>query len=388
MLLSFSNLKEVRERLLGYRPEFVARVARIPEERLSVLEADQSELTVREAESLGRVYGLDPDGLSELPIKTAGDAVTVLQHANEFRQVGDATRFAIVSVANAARDLHRLRKLIGEDERPQLPELRGKELGAPHRQGALKAALLRRLLGIRGNAPIASMRDFVEHYLPSIVLLYARLGSTGPAGLTFGDPLRAPTIVLNVEGKNQNPLVRRFSLAHELCHVLLDWNRAEPLGLLSGYLTESGLEAERRANAFAVRLLCPEKVVDSVRQLGPREAAQKLIEYGLPYAAVRLYLRNEVGIELPRSADGLGLAGTNAGWAEAELPLGIDSFPLASVPMERRTAVAEAAAIAYSQRKISRDAFAEALGVGPSEQLEVVLDFFAIDPPSELEDAA
>jgi Zn-dependent peptidase ImmA (M78 family) len=261
-------------------------------------------------------------------------------------------------------------------------------MGAPHRQGAKKAALLRRLLGIRGNSPIPSMRDFVEHYLPSIVLLYARLGANGPAGLTFGDPLRPPTIVLNIEGKNQNPLVRRFSLAHELCHVLLDWNRAEPLGMLSGYLTESGLETERRANAFAVRLLCPEQVVDSVRQLGPREAAQKLIEYGLPYAAVRLYLRNEVGIELPRSADGLGLAGTSAGWAEAEHPLGIDSFPLASVPIERRTAVAEAAAIAYSQGKISRDAFAEALGVSPADELEVVLDFFAIDLPAELEDAA
>jgi Zn-dependent peptidase ImmA (M78 family) len=388
MFLSFPNLKEIRERLLGYRPEFVARVARISEERLAVLEADQSGLTVREAESLGRVYGLDPDNLGEVPIRTAGDAVTVLQHANEFRQVGDATRLAIVSVANAARDLHRLRKLIGEDERVQLPELRGKAVGAPHRQGAKKAALLRRLLSIRGNAPIPSMRDFVEHHLPSVVVLYARLGAHGPAGLTFGDPLRAPTIVLNVDGKNQNPLVRRFSLAHELCHVLLDWNRAEPLGLLSGYLTESGLETERRANAFAVRLLCPERVVESVRQLAPRDAAQKLIEFGLPYAAVRLYLRNEVGIELPPSADGLGLAGTTAGWAEAEHPLGVDSFPLSSVPLERRTAVAEAAALAYSQGKIGRDAFAEALGVSPAEDLEVVLDFFAVDPPADVEDAA
>lgn len=385
---SFPNLKEVRERLLRYRPEFVARATSISGERLQELEQDQSLLTAWEAEVLGRIYGLDPDSLSEPAIRTSGDAITVLQYADEFRQVNDATRLAIVNAANAARDLHRLRKLVEVDGRAALPELRGSSVGAPHRQGSLKAALLRRLLNVRGGEPIASMRDFVKDYLPSVVVLHARLGPHGPAGLTFGDALRTPTIVLNAEGKNKNPLVRRFSLAHELCHMLLDWNRAEPLALLSGYLTESGLETERRANAFAVRLLCPEQVLASVRNMAPREAAQTLVAFGLPYAAIRLYLRNETSLELPRAVETLGLTGTDAKWTEAERPDGLDGFPLSRVPLERQTAIAEAAAFAYSLGKISRDAFAEALGVTPIEDLESVLDFFAVDPPTELEDAA
>jgi Zn-dependent peptidase ImmA (M78 family) len=394
MKTAFANLKEVRERLLGYRREFVARTTSIPEERLQQLEADQSLLTFWESEVLGRIYGLDPDSLCETVIRTTGDAITVLQHADEFRQVNDAMRLAIVGAANAARDLHRLRKLIGAETRVTLPdlrgrsELRGRSVGTPHRQGSWKAALLRWKLHVQGTEPIASMRDFVKERLPSIVVLYARLGPKGPAGLTFGEQYRAPTIVLNAEGKNQNPLVRRFSLAHELCHMLLDWNRAEPLALLSGYLTESGLDRERRANAFAVRLLCPERVLDSVRDKGPREAAETLVAYGLPYAAIRLYLRNEAMIELPVAADALGLTGTSAHWTEAERPDGLDGFPLEKVPLERRTAVAEAAATAYSMGKITRDAFAEALGISPIEELETVLDFFALDPPADIDNAA
>jgi hypothetical protein len=122
--------------------------------------------------------------------------------------------------------------------------------------------------------------------------------------------------------------------------------------------------------------------------MGPREAAETLVDYGLPYAAIRLYLRNEVRIELPRSAETLGLSGTSAHWTEAEQPDGLDSFPLESVPLERRTAVAEAAAFAYSLNKITRDAFAAALGVPPVEDLESVLDFFALDPPAEIDSAA
>ncbi|TMQ13909.1 MAG: ImmA/IrrE family metallo-endopeptidase [Deltaproteobacteria bacterium] len=388
MSQSFSNLREVRERLLGYRLDFVSRATGLSEDRLHQLEQDQELLTAWEAEVLGRVYGLDPDSLSEFPIRTSGDAVTVLQQADEFRQVSDATRLAIVAVGNAARTLHRLRRLLGPEVAVQLPELRRRSEGAPHRQGSHKAALLRRLLNVRGSGPIPSMRDFVKNNLPSIVVLYAQLGPHGPAGVTFGDPRRAPTIVLNAQGKNQNPLVRRFSLAHELCHVLLDWNQAEPLALLSGYLTESGLEIERRANAFAVRLLCPEQMLNSVRDMSPHDAAKRLLEFGLPYAAVRLYLRNETGLQLPRSPDALGLTGTSADWIDSERPDGLDGFPLSSVPLERRTAVAEAGALAYSTGRISRDAFAEALGISPIEDLETVLDYFAIDPPVELSDAA
>lgn len=189
--------------------------------------------------------------------------------------------------------------------------------------------------------------------------------------------------MLNLQGKNENPCVRRFSLAHELCHLLVDWNRQQPLAVLSGYLTESALDRERRANAFAVRFLCPESVLAKVKTQSPVEAAQALARFGLPYAAVRLYLFNEAGMNAPRVAPPeFSAIGTEAEWADNEEPNGLRNFPLA-IPPERRTLVALAAARAYSTGRIRRDEFAESLATTPDQPLERVLDFFALNPQND-----
>src|SRR5690606_30796230 len=142
-----------------------------------------------------------------------------------------------------------------------------------------------------GTRPIDSVRDLVATYFPAINLLYARLTQDGPAGLSFADRFRGTTIVLNLDGKNENPCVRRFSLAHELYHILHDWNRQEPLALISGFLTDTGLEIERRANAFAMRFLCPSSKLRGVHTA--QDLVTLLREYGLHYAAIRLYLEKE-----------------------------------------------------------------------------------------------
>jgi Zn-dependent peptidase ImmA (M78 family) len=257
----------------------------------------------------------------------------------------------------------------------------------PHPQGATHPAELRRarLPRIARDAPIPSVRDFVRAHFPSIAVLYARLGARGPAGLTFGDRQRGPTIVLNLEGKNENPLVRRFALGHELYHVLVDWTGHEPLVTISGYLHDAGLDRERRANAFAARLLCPESKVHKLRRgISAEEAARKLGPFGLSYSALRLYLHNEANLELPRSPTGsfVGL-GTEVEWSLAEEPIGVANFPLAEVPPERRTDVARVAAELHSSGRLSRDAFASALGVTPASDLERVLAFFELDAPSD-----
>lgn len=53
--------------------------------------------------------------------------------------------------------------------------------------------------------------------------------------------------------------VRRFSLAHELCHLLLDRDRAVDLAIASG--PWAPLDLERRANAFAAAFLMPSQLV-------------------------------------------------------------------------------------------------------------------------------
>jgi Zn-dependent peptidase ImmA (M78 family) len=224
------------------------------------------------------------------------------------------------------------------------------------------------------------MRRWLAEKLPAIDLLYARMGDSGPAGLTFAGQDFGPTIVLNLEGKNTNPCVRRFSLAHEVYHVLADWDRTESLAILSGYVSDVALEREQRANAFATRLLCPEADLQALATKPVPEIVQLLItKWGLHYAAAQLYIKNEINVQPPRTADPQWATGADD-WSREEDPEGL-AFPLASVAAERRTLIARFAAHAYSQGLIQRDRFAEYLGVPPTEDLEIVLRFFDVDLP-------
>lgn len=388
---ALQSLRDVRERLLGYSFDGAARLSGIAADRLRALEEDRATLTVFESEILGKLYGLDADQLVERPIQTeSGDGVTTFASIAEFREVSDSLRATIVSAANAARDLRTLSARLTEPEPRKAFQALKKKLRlvasdqhAAHRQGALLAAALRRALKLK-TAPIPSVRDLVAEQFPMVAVLYANLPDEALAGLTFADAVRGPAIVLNLGGKNRNPLVRRFSLLHELCHLLWDWVTGEPLATLSGFLNEKGLDRERRANAFAVRLLCPEKVIKEIgAHEDPSEVARSLMRrFGLPYAAVRLYLKNESRLaELP-PAPLPKLLPIDPTWESAEEPGGIKDFPLAGAPAERRTRIAERASTLYARGEIQRDELARLLGVTPTEDLENVLSFFGLDPPS------
>jgi len=369
----------------------VVHLSGIPRERLWAIESGASP-TVAEIESLATLYGLDSDRLCDEPIVLEeGDAIEVLTCSDEFQELGDSVRARIVAAASAARDIRMLMALEGADvpSRSEWVQLRSPDpLMPPHRQGAELASGLRETMGV-GSDPIPSVRDLVGSALPGAVLLYASLGTTGPAGITFADAVRPPTIVLNLDGKNRNPAVRRFSLAHEVLHLLLDWERAQPLAIVSGFFSESALDRERRANAFAVRLLCPESVLHAFRCENPVAAAKALLNYGLHYGAARLYLRNELGVELPRTPPvELSALGTQAWLERAEEPEGLAGFPVDDVPPERKTSVAMLAARCHSSGRLARDAFAELLGVTPAHDLEAVLDWFALPLPQSGEQVA
>ncbi len=387
---TLKNLKDVRERLLGYRRESVARITRIPIDRLSEIETGRGTPTVFELEQLSQVYGIDYELLLERPIRLGpSDMVQALASLDEFHEIGDIQRFRIIEASNAARDLRSLEALLGLPAPAEIARIAHDKGVPPHRQGAGVAAKVRKKFGL-SLGPIPSMRDFVRDLFPEVRLFYAELGSEGPAGVTLAGGEIRPTIILNLEGKNRNPAVRRFSLAHELAHLFIDRPRGKPLAILSGYQTENALAIEQRANAFAVRLLCPPNELESLPG-DALEAAKTLIEkYGMHYAAARLYLRNAKGITtLPeRIPEALLISSTDHKWEEAEEPHGLSGFPIKRVPPERRTYVAAAAAQAYSQGLISRGRFAEVLRVPPTEEVEQVLDFFALAQPEEMDAVA
>lgn len=390
----FANLGEVREKLVAMSHDFVARSTGIPATRLTAIETDAVP-TLNEVDRLAQLYGVDAEILEELPIRLEpGDAIACLARAPEYREIGDVIRSRIIGAANAARDLVMLERLAGYEQprweqlnasAPRFKKNRDRDK-PPFRQGARLASQLRKHLGI-GDEPIASMRGFVERHFASIVVLYARLGTHGPAGLAFVDRVRGPTIVLNHEGKNTNACVRRVSLAHELCHVLVDWSRQEPMATISGYLKDETFETEQRANAFAIRLLCPEPALfvdtDAAGSADRDAAIRRLSGYGLPYTALRLYLKNNLNDDVlgpgPSSHD---LAKLNySRWIAAEEESDLDRFPLTEVPLERRTAVARLAAETFCRGLLTRAAFARYLGVSPLCEVEKVVDFYGLDAP-------
>ncbi len=386
-MATYNTLKDVREKLAALSVATAAAEARMTVARLHAIERGDA-ASVVELEHLAPVYGLQSEDLMDDPIQVRdNDGISVLTSVTEFRDVTELTRARIIKAANAARDLVSLRKLTGDQGQGRaVPSLVPPAQLEPFQEGAWLAGRLRTLLQL-GTQAIPSMRDFMGQFFPDVGVLYADLGPDGPAGLGFADDVRGPAVVLNLRGKNENALVRRFSLAHELCHLVADWNRTTPLASVSGFLGENVRPMEQRANAFAVRLLCPEAVVRLLDRGRDVDAARVLMEeHGLHYGAARLYLENETTHRLPVARPPFELQGVVAPhprWEEAERPRGVEDFPVAGVVYERRGVLAHAASTAYARGLIPRDAFARFLGVTPADALENVLGLFGLDPPAD-----
>jgi Zn-dependent peptidase ImmA (M78 family) len=76
-----------------------------------------------------------------------------------------------------------------------------------------------------------------------------------------GEPFQ-PTIGLNASYRWADLKQRRFSLAHELCHILFDQSRRRRVAVISGPWAPR--DVERRANAFAAGLLMPSAAIERI----------------------------------------------------------------------------------------------------------------------------
>lgn len=80
-------------------------------------------------------------------------------------------------------------------------------------------------------------------------------------GLTVASPEHRPTVVVNRQFKHgRGEDVRRFTLAHELCHLLIDRDQGRDVALASSE-DWAPADVERRANAFAAMFLMPRGAV-------------------------------------------------------------------------------------------------------------------------------
>ena len=79
-------------------------------------------------------------------------------------------------------------------------------------------------------------------------------------GVSIAGPRHRPGIIVNSHhAANRHPAGCRFTLAHELCHLLFDREAGRRLAIASGPWAPR--DVERRANAFAAMLLMPTSLV-------------------------------------------------------------------------------------------------------------------------------
>lgn len=128
-----------------------------------------------------------------------------------------------------------------------------------------------------------------------ITILNASLDTNSIRGVAIAGDEFAPAIVVNNTHKfNASARGRRFTLAHEFCHILFDRSRARRLSHISGPWAST--RVEKRANAFAAMLLASPYALEkalSARKTSDISIIKQLADkFGLGTAALLEHLRN------------------------------------------------------------------------------------------------
>lgn len=174
--------------------------------------------------------------------------------------------FGGVSPDLGARDIRHLRDQIveaqGGNDSAELADLladrHGRLLGVPHQDGRHCADELLDDMGFLGGdfIDVRAMCSQLE-----IDVQESELETDTIRGLAVAGDNFSPRIVINrTHYFNGNESGKRFTIAHELCHILFDRTRARRLAhASSGPWAAQGIE--QRANAFAAYLLMPRTLV-------------------------------------------------------------------------------------------------------------------------------
>ena len=167
--------------------------------------------------------------------------------------------FGGVSPDLTAKDVktlgHALIASDGGDDSTELAELvQDEPLGIPYRDGEDFATDLLESLAGPHTEPFTDIRGVCKHL--GILVVDTALETDPIRGVAIAGQGFSPRILVNRKHPfNSNESGRRFTIAHELCHVLFDRTRAKRIAHTSGRWANPGIE--QRANAFAAYLLMP-----------------------------------------------------------------------------------------------------------------------------------
>jgi Zn-dependent peptidase ImmA (M78 family) len=116
-------------------------------------------------------------------------------------------------------------------------------------------------------------------------------------GVAVAGEACVPAILINTKSYyNNHSGGRRFTLAHELCHILHDRTRARKLSHLSGQWASARIE--KRANAFAAMFLAPLPAIRKILkkrkyiEITPKTVREMANEFGMGVIALVEHLYN------------------------------------------------------------------------------------------------
>jgi Zn-dependent peptidase ImmA (M78 family) len=242
-------------------------------------------------ESARREVGweLDISGMDSVPAIVALDS-SVLMFGGLNVEISERDAIILMKALNRARN---------GKENPALTELlmdpTPSSWIAPHEEGYQLAADLRDDIGIDSDEIHVDIDSVVKNLDIEVTELALDTGTI--RGVAIAGRGYSPTILINTSSiYNCNDVGKRFTLAHELCHILYDRTRAKKISHVSGPWASARIE--KRANAFAVMFLASREAL--------RIAFTTPSEEGVRYLAERVGLGTSALIEHLYNLDLIG----------------------------------------------------------------------------------
>lgn len=148
----------------------------------------------------------------------------------------------------------------GEELSDLVRRRQGAPLGVPHMDGDRFATELLEDIDQPAGRSYTDVREICNRL--DITIDEIEFETDTIRGVALAGEGFAPKIVINLAHVyNSNDEGKRFTIGHELCHILFDRARARRIAHVSGSWAPPGIE--KRANAFAAYLLMPRGLVMS-----------------------------------------------------------------------------------------------------------------------------
>jgi Zn-dependent peptidase ImmA (M78 family) len=213
----------------------------------------------------------------------------------------EALMFGGLNVELRQADVRRLLDFLasrrGHEESDTLSRLvrnlESEKLSRPYEEGYRLAEDCREELEIKPDQIFVDMEEVLQRLGISVEEDALETGVI--RGVAVAGEACAPAILINTKSYyNNNSGGRRFTLAHELCHILHDRTRARKLSHLSGQWASARIE--KRANAFAAMFLAPppaiRRILKEYIEITPKTVREMAKKFDMGVIALAEHLHN------------------------------------------------------------------------------------------------